>query len=347
MTGLLLVGLSMALAFAPPREPAPENDLRVAISLPKLNTASAETAADRKVAAVRPQPPQKPVVSVPLPSARGTEPAVHEAPALQLARVSPVEMPSLIDSASPEPTNPAFLDGLLASRGTHRGDSSMIRNWKLFGLPAFLAIALAADAQPAAAQFDGVLQAANQTTPPTNSDAPAAAQADQLKKLQASIEDLKKTSDDDLKALRDSLAVIRREMAELRDGRHTSDLSVQKAQGDLNDLKTQITQLQKDVDDLRRRAQPPANTIAGYAGAPLGAPQGAPPAGRIRLINSYFMPETVRVNDRTFLLQPNEERMLEGVPTGTFTYEVIGVTDPRVRTLAASDVFTINVHPRG
>lgn len=223
----------------------------------------------------------------------------------------------------------------------------MIRNWKLFGLPAFLAIALAADAQPAAAQFDGVLQAANQTTPPTNSDAPAAAQADQLKKLQASIEDLKKTSDDDLKALRDSLAVIRREMAELRDGRHTSDLSVQKAQGDLNDLKTQITQLQKDVDDLRRRAQPPANTIAGYAGAPLGAPQGAPPAGRIRLINSYFMPETVRVNDRTFLLQPNEERMLEGVPTGTFTYEVIGVTDPRVRTLAASDVFTINVHPRG
>lgn len=346
MTGLLSLGLGLGLAFRPPSEPAAEIDLRVATPSPKLNTVQAVPTANQRVVAAAPTAPAAPKV------VRKAAPPV--------APVSHVELPRLID-AEPAPMNPAFLDELLAARALHRGDSSMIRNWKLLGLPAFLAVALAADAAPAAAQFDGVLLAtksepAPQATP-SNSDTPT--QADQLRKLQTSIDDLKtsiRNNDEDLKALRDSLAAIRKDITDLRDGRVRTDLNVTKTQSELNDIKNQITELQRDVDELRRRpATPPAssavapsNSVSGYAAIPgLTPPPAGLPTGRIRLLNSYFVPETVRINDRTFLLQPGQEQMIEGVPAGAFTYEVLGVTDPRTRALTPNEMFTINVHPRG
>lgn len=241
--------------------------------------------------------------------------------------------------------DPTFLKELLANRFARRGDTAMIRHWKLLGMPALLAVALAA---PVSAQgtIDGKPLPPKGVEPADRTAGESASMRDVLAQLKTLGEDLKNMKDglpQDFQNIKRDMDGIRKELESAKSDRVTTDLNVTHAQQDINQLKEQLAQLRRDMDDLRRRAAAAPSTISGYAGA--AAP--ALPTTRVRLVNTYFEPMTVMVNNRTYMLAPGEARMTDPVPAGTFSYEVLGVTEPRTRTLAATDTFTITVHPQG
>ncbi len=113
---------------------------------------------------------------------------------------------------------------------------------------------------------------------------------------------------------------------------------------DVKELKRQVAQLQRDVDALR------THSVSNYAPTPA-----APSTGRIRLVNTWPETITVFLNQRAYDIPPGQEATTEGVPAGTFTFEIlarrpdasIGMIQPRTtRSLAASETYTIHVHPR-
>jgi hypothetical protein len=145
-------------------------------------------------------------------------------------------------------------------------------------------------------------------------------------------DDLGKQLADMQKALEDSIKNLR------------TDLNVydQTTRADLRELKDRVAQLEKQVKDMESRLNQMPSTRQAFS----------PPAtGRIRLMNMYNVPATVRVNRIAYRLQPGEQRMLEGQPVGAFTYEVMvdpfgQVQPPTDRVLGANEVFTIYVYPR-
>src|SRR5207247_8428956 len=108
-------------------------------------------------------------------------------------------------------------------------------------------------------------------------------------------------------------------------------------QQELDGLRQQLTQLQRDVDDLKARtANPPR--VSGYTPQPAAT-------GRVRIVNSYMVPETVVVNGRAYTVNPGTYVTTDPVPAGLFNYEVLGVQGPVSRALAANEMFTITIHP--
>ena len=140
----------------------------------------------------------------------------------------------------------------------------------------------------------------------------------QIKKLQDSLDDLKKQLND-LPSESSVDAQVRKSLAG--------------PAADIYALKRQVEQLQKDVNSLKGTTR-----VSAYA------PSGT---GRIRLVNLFPMQMTVIVNDRSYRLAPGADQMLEGQPAGTFMYQVLGVQpELLVRTLPANETYTITVYPR-
>lgn len=200
----------------------------------------------------------------------------------------------------------------------------MMRHWKLLGLDLVLVGALAAPL-PARAQ--------EQIGDEPNKDSVV----------------LKQLGD-----LKTSIDALTKAIKEMQTSGVDSALKMQKANGDIEGLKRQLTQLQqeeiaglrqqvtqmqRDLDELNRRTASPPR-VATYP-----PPQQQPATGRVRLINSYQAPVTVVVNGRAHTLNPGAIVTTDPIPAGTFTYEVLGVQPMRDRTLAANELFTITIHP--
>ena len=113
------------------------------------------------------------------------------------------------------------------------------------------------------------------------------------------------------------------------------DANMAMTQKDVNELKDQLARTLRDLDTMRGRA---TENRAFYSG----------PAdtGRVRLLNTYFMPVDVVVNGMVYQLMPGQERYTGSLPAGTFTYEVVGVQAPRQRALAAGQTFTVDIYPQ-
>jgi septal ring factor EnvC (AmiA/AmiB activator) len=110
-------------------------------------------------------------------------------------------------------------------------------------------------------------------------------------------------------------------------------------QEEIENLRRQVAQLQKDFDELNRRTNtPPRQSL--YAPTPPAS------TARVRLVNSYSLPETVIVNGRAYPLQPGETRTTEPIPAGVFSYEVLGVQAVQNRTVGPNETFTITIHPQ-
>lgn len=114
-------------------------------------------------------------------------------------------------------------------------------------------------------------------------------------------------------------------------------VNVARAQADFLQLREQVARLQKELEGLRGQSGPQTR-VAGFP------PNGA--TGRLRLMNTFTAPMSIRINDRVFRLEPGQTQIVEGVPAGSFTYEVLGIQAPVARTLGANETYTIYVYPR-
>jgi hypothetical protein len=117
------------------------------------------------------------------------------------------------------------------------------------------------------------------------------------------------------------------------------DLAVynQTARGDIKELRDRVGQLEKQVKELGGRLDQMATERKAFS---------PPTGGRIRLMNTFTTPMSIRVNDRVYRLEPGQTQMLDAQPVGAFTYEVLGVQGPVTRVLAANETYTIYVYPR-
>lgn len=159
---------------------------------------------------------------------------------------------------------------------------------------------------------------------PASGQAPESKPDDQMKQLTVLVIKLQQSIDDLKKQLESTPTEV------------SVDIQIRKAlastQAELFALRKQVEQLQRDVDALRGPRV--AKTIDPVA------------SGRIRLVNTYFTPMTIIVNDRSVRLAPGATETID-IPAGEFSFEVLGV-QPRLygRTVAANETYTITVYPR-
>lgn len=196
----------------------------------------------------------------------------------------------------------------------------MTRTWTRLGFPALLAAALAASS--ARGQLDGEPDK-------------TAAILNQLKSVTATLKEL-----DSLKALPKNLTELERTITDaLASLEVNTNLRIGTVQRELNALKDQYTQLKQDIDALRNRLPARQPTTALYP------PNGAG-TGRLRLVNTYLVPVSILVNGRVYQLTPGETRFTEPLPAGSFSYEVLGIQEPRSRALSPGETFLVHVYPR-
>jgi len=193
----------------------------------------------------------------------------------------------------------------------------MQRTWQTLALAALIAgarPAVAGDAEKTSDQR------------PTKADMPSIAKKlDEIQKSLKSLEDY-----------------VLAELPKIRDRARDLNSKVTQAQSDMAELQKQIAQLQQNLDALNKRVGNVQTQTSGYAGLP------AQPAatGRIRLVNTFPQTMTIRINTAAYELPPGQERYVEGVPAGTFTYEVLGVSASAARSLAPGETYAITVYPR-
>lgn len=152
-----------------------------------------------------------------------------------------------------------------------------------------------------------------------------------LIKLQESIDQLKKQGDD-----------LQRQVSNLPDEQRI-DYQIRKTLAkELKDSKDELAALRQQLDLLQRDV---ASLKSGAA--PRVAFSSPSTPGRIKLINTFPSQMTVIVNERSYRLAPGATEVLENIPAGQFTYQVLGVQpDLLVRSLAPNETFTITVYPR-
>lgn len=199
----------------------------------------------------------------------------------------------------------------------------MTSNWKTLALQAMVVWTLAAAPVHAEDQKD---------KPPAGASSKGGTSSDR------SPADLAEgTLEGDIKKLKKDLADLKVMLSEIQAAQKAKSLTKQIDSDQIRDqvrqaIKDELADLRKELGESRRSA---------YAGSPPTGSSGA----RVRLINRYMEQQTVLVNGRSYGLAPGETRTVDVAP-GEFVYEVRGVTEPRPRTVQASEMFTIDIHPQ-
>jgi septal ring factor EnvC (AmiA/AmiB activator) len=191
-----------------------------------------------------------------------------------------------------------------------------IWNWNAIGLKTLLAAALAASPSHA------------QTSNP-------AADSERFGAIQKQLDGLKQQ----LEEVQKLLSGVTKVGKNIEDVRAEMIASLQEAQ---RQIKDQIDQLKADVNALRSRDTSAAR-VSAFAPSDSQVTGGT---GRVQITNSYSSPIAVRVNQIVYHVPPNQIVTTADIPSGRFTYEVLGVTEPRERSLSATKVFPIHVHPQ-
>jgi vacuolar-type H+-ATPase subunit I/STV1 len=201
----------------------------------------------------------------------------------------------------------------------------MLRTWKkLVGCKTILAVALTAT--PALAQ---------------TSDGPTVDQ--RIKAIEKSVDELKK----ELTELKSTVSnqktvdALKNELAEVKSTVSNLKATAETAKPLPADSLKEIAQLKQDIQDLREKLRA-GTRVSGFMAQPEAS--AAAPAAQIELINTYNQEQTIVINGVSYRLLPGA-RLLETIPVGTFTYEVLGVTAQRARTIAKNGVYTIRVQP--
>lgn len=133
---------------------------------------------------------------------------------------------------------------------------------------------------------------------------------------------------------------VQRELKDVRGWATDTTARITQAQTDINELRRQLAQVRQDLDNLARGSSP--TRISAYAG-PAGS---APATARVRLVNTYGLPVQAVVNGMLYDVAPGQQRYVDPLPAGPFSYEVLGIQPRRDLTLAPGETFTVTVYPR-
>jgi hypothetical protein len=111
---------------------------------------------------------------------------------------------------------------------------------------------------------------------------------------------------------------------------------------DIKSLREEVARLQKEVADLRRPAG--GTTTSNYqSSASVAAP---PQQGRIRIFNNYPTEVTAVVNGTTVPSVAPGRYLDVIVPPGTVTYQIPVLGQPtKTNTVAANEVLTLTLYP--
>lgn len=352
LSGLLIYVMSIPEQPVLASESAPlaENDLRPLRSSSTPNSTSAETSirllaptppAETVVPPIREPEPLSPPPVAPPPETRGVPvaPPVVPPPA-ELPVTPPAELPvppAVVPPPVPFPEPPPAVRPELIQVAappvphnlvvSHPGDSPMTNHWNQVTLPTLLVAALAAS--PTYAQADG---------DPDKVDSILS----QLKSLTKSVQDLKGLPAN-LGELEKKIAAAEKRLADqLANQDLNANLRFQAMQREVNSLKEQQTLLRQEFEAMRKQTPTRQPSVALY---PPGGNNAA--TGRLRLRNTFPDSVSIVVNNRPAVrLEPNEEVLLDAMPSGLFTYEVLGIQTKTTRSLAPGEIFTIHVYPR-
>jgi hypothetical protein len=324
--GVLLVGHWLYRSRTALAEETAGKHLQVAHSSPKFNFISAKTPAEKD----RPAPvqaPAAPSASPPL------EPVKIELPPPPLEPVDPVD-----------PLDFEW-DPILAYSSTlasHRGDTPMLRNWKLLELAALLAVAVPSPIVLAGGESKEtdkailervekmvkdirteMAQVRSQLNSLTGSLATATKEVENLK---GEITPLKGVALR-MKNLGESFASLKADLERLKPADNSG----------MEDVKTRLANIERALAGLQTEKR------TSLSPAPTATPT---TTGKITLNNNYTDKLLFLINDRQFFVEPGQTQTVEGVPVGPFTYEVFspryGSLGKNSRTLDPSRTFTLN-----
>jgi hypothetical protein len=331
-----------------------ENLLRVGLHLPKLNLGKGE----RKADAFRTSEPAPNATAQP--KERAT-PAGHVSPVADHPRVTivetphqapvPTEEPPRLAADEPGPLMIAKLDVsapietcddplvYLEPCAPQRGDTPMIRNWKMLTLMSLLSAAtISVMPQP-------ILLA----------QAGEPAETEGLDKLQKTIEALDKKVDDLKKSALDketAAAVIRAELEKLQDGmlkelkneiaairadQKKQEMAIAENKALINLLSQKVNSLQGNsapavdkayMDEMKKSMKDLQDAVAklGPTGRISLSPpingDGAPKVGSVKLVNNFSRELVFTINGRAYNVLPGDTLIVRGVPAGPMTYQV-------------------------
>ena len=182
--------------------------------------------------------------------------------------------------------------------------------------------------------FHALLAACLAASPALGQDKKDAEGIDAIKAKLDSMELALKKANEKLDALKD----LHKQVDDLKS---ECNLSLGATQRDLRSLNNEVGRL-RDVMEKLRNSGPVATRIA--ASPPTDTHLA--PTGQVELVNTYTQDVSIVVNNRTYRLHPNEKRLTDPLPAGSFTYEVLGVTPPNTRSLNPNEIYHITVHPQ-
>jgi hypothetical protein len=223
-------------------------------------------------------------------------------------------------------------------RDAHLGVGPMLKDWK--SLSAFTLLA-------GAIMQGSVAQAFQE--PLTDSEKLDNIQK-QLKSQAKSLEENGKYLDDTSKKLVETINNLRDVKLEVNKGfdnikNQITDIQLaqQTTRQSVDVLREDVSKLRSEMDLLRNRVQINADRASNY---PKEATSSTAGSGVVEMINDYNSPVAIVVNRRTYYLAPGEKRNSEPVPSGAYTYEVLGIQPQVVKLMGPNQVLTVRVFNR-
>lgn len=143
------------------------------------------------------------------------------------------------------------------------------------------------------------------------------------------------------------LETIKADLGRMRTDRDMTDIKVDNALKDLQDIKEQVRSTKEQLANLDREMRELRNRVQTSRSMFGPAETGT---GRIRLVNSYDRDVHVIVNGKTYRLYAYETRLSDPIPSGKFQYEVLvdgfgSITQgERSRTLAPNEIFEVKIN---
>jgi hypothetical protein len=214
----------------------------------------------------------------------------------------------------------------------------MIRTWKLLVLSASLAVLLALAPAVVLAQAEGKNAAVDKSK-----------QADKvLERIGKEMVDAKAAmllARNHLQAAQDKIEQLEKEIAEVKND--LSQMRLERPPG------TSATQAfyppeQANIDAIARRLAKIEQDLARLTPPPRVSLYPAAAVGRLRLVNDYPEEMLFVINSRSYRVAPGMTQVIDQVPAGAFTYEVVsptwGLRASRSPTLAAGETFTLTAH---